>query len=287
MARTSVDCITGRSQGLSPVIPRLLYADTTPEALGYNLAKTWPSAGIISAEAGTVLGSHGMSKDSAMRNLAQLNQLWDGAPLSIDRRTSDSFTVLGARLTMALQIQEVTLRSFIKNTGNLARGTGFMSRFLIAWPESTQGTRLFEEPPETWPHLEVFTNRLISILEMEPNFDNGVLEPQLVGLTTEAKPFWEIFHDRVEQKLRSGSDYFDIKDVASKAADNTARLAAIFHVFEHGISPICKNCLGKAVRIIMWHLNESRRFFGEIALPEEQIKMIKLDTWLITYCVLR
>ena len=34
-----------------------------------------------------------------MRNLAMLNQLWDGASLTIDRRTTESFTVRGARLT--------------------------------------------------------------------------------------------------------------------------------------------------------------------------------------------
>lgn len=53
-----------------PRTPRLLYADATPEALAYNLAKQWPSGGVVSAEAGIVFGSHGMGKDSVMRNLA-------------------------------------------------------------------------------------------------------------------------------------------------------------------------------------------------------------------------
>ena len=61
-----------------PRIPRLLYADATPEALAYGLAKQWPSGGVVSAEAGIVFGSHGMGKDSVMRNLGLLNQLWDG-----------------------------------------------------------------------------------------------------------------------------------------------------------------------------------------------------------------
>ncbi|WP_143032874.1 DUF3987 domain-containing protein, partial [Nitrosomonas eutropha] len=56
----------------------LIYADATPEALANGLAKRWPSSGVVSAEAGIVFGSHGMGKDSVMRNLAMLNQLWDG-----------------------------------------------------------------------------------------------------------------------------------------------------------------------------------------------------------------
>ena len=59
----------------APRIPRLIYADATPEAMAYGLAKQWPSAGVVSAEAGIVFGSHGMAKDSVMRNLAMLNQL--------------------------------------------------------------------------------------------------------------------------------------------------------------------------------------------------------------------
>ena len=35
-----------------------------------------PSGGVISSEAGSVFGSHGMGKESVMRNLAALNQLW-------------------------------------------------------------------------------------------------------------------------------------------------------------------------------------------------------------------
>ncbi|MBX9915828.1 MAG: DUF3987 domain-containing protein [Nitrosomonas sp.] len=81
-----------------PRIPRLLYADTTPEALAYGLAKQWPSAGIMSSEAGVVLGSHGMGKESIMKNLGMLNQLWVGNSLDIDRRTPESLTVRGARL---------------------------------------------------------------------------------------------------------------------------------------------------------------------------------------------
>ena len=127
----------------APRVPRLIYGDTTPEPLAYNLANQWPSGGIVSSEAGTVFGGHGMGGDSAMRNMALLNQLWDGAPLKVDRRSSESFTVRGARLTMGLQVQEVTLRAFFANTKGLARGTGFLARFLVSWPESTQGTRHF------------------------------------------------------------------------------------------------------------------------------------------------
>jgi putative DNA primase/helicase len=39
-----------------PRVPRLILADETPESLAYTLAKQWPSAGLISSEAGVVFG---------------------------------------------------------------------------------------------------------------------------------------------------------------------------------------------------------------------------------------
>jgi putative DNA primase/helicase len=95
--------------------------------------------GLLSSEAGVIFGGHGMSKDAITRNLATLNVLWDAAPLQVDRRGAPPFVLHGARLTIALQVQEPTLRDFFAKSGDLARGTGFLARFLLSWPESTQG----------------------------------------------------------------------------------------------------------------------------------------------------
>ncbi|SCY42366.1 putative DNA primase/helicase [Nitrosospira sp. Nl5] len=269
-----------------PRIPRLLYADATPEALAYGLAKLWPSAGVVSAEAGIVFGSHGMGKDSVMRNLALLNQLWDGASLTIDRRSTESFGVRGARLTMALQVQEATLRSFFDKTGVLARGTGFLARFLVSWPESTQGNRPYTDPPEDWPKLTAFHKRIDEILKITVLVnDAGALSPVPLTLKPDAKAAWEEFHNAIEIELSSGGELYDVRDVASKSADNAARLAVLFQIFEHGVGGAVElDCFECAGRIVAWHLNEARRFFGELALPAELADAARLDTWLIGYC---
>lgn len=221
-----------------------------------------------------------------MRNLALLNILWDGGTLEVGRRTSESFTVRGARLTVALQIQEITLRSFFERSGGLARGTGFLARFLVAWPESTQGFRPFTEAPATWPHLAAFNRRIAEILEQAALIDDdGALTPPMLSLTAEAKAAWVAFHDEIERDLASGGELYDVRDVASKSADNAVRLAALFQSFEHGMGgAIGLECFEGASRIAAWHLNESRRFFGELALPAELAGAARLDTWLIAYC---
>ena len=274
------------AEPVAPRVPRMVLGDETPEHLAWSLAKIWPSAGVISSEAGVVFGSHGMSKDSIMRNLALLNILWDGGELSIGRRTSEPFTVRGARLTVALQIQEATLREFFEKNLTLARGSGFLARFLLTWPESTQGTRRFKEAPKDWPRLEVFNERLLSILKRPVTIDDdGALSPTMLRFTPEAKASWVVFHDAIEEELSSGGELYDVRDVAAKVADNAARLAALFHVFEHGTEgAIGVDSFESASRIVAWHLSESRRFFGELALPVEMADAARLDAWLLEHC---
>jgi putative DNA primase/helicase len=266
-----------------PYIPRLILGDETPENLAFTLAKHWPSAGIVSSEAGVIFGSHGMGKDSVMRNMALNNVLWDGGSLSFGRRTSESFTVNGARLTVALQIQEATLRVFFDRSGGLARGTGFLARFLVAWPQSTQGFRPFTDPPDIWPRLAVFNRRITEILNIPaPLTDQGTLQPFMLTFTPAAKQAWIDFHDALETELRSGGELYDVRDVASKTADNAARIAALFHVFAHGINgAVDVDSFESASCIAAWHLSEARRFFGELDLPLDMANAARLDAWLI------
>lgn len=270
----------------APRVPHLILGDETPEALAHKMRHGWPSAGVLSAEAGVIFGSHAMGRDSVMRNLALLNILWDGGELSIGRKTSESFTLRGARLTAGLQVQEATLAAFFERSGTLARGTGFLARFLLSWPDSTQGFRPFTEAPAHWPHLAAFNRRMEALLNIPPPFqDDGTLAPAVLTMTSEARAAWVGFHDAIEGQLRDGGELREVRDVASKTADNAARLAALFHAFEVGIDrPVSAEAFAGAARVAAWHLNEARRFFGELALPAELADAGRLDAWLLMRC---
>jgi putative DNA primase/helicase len=265
----------------------LIYGDATPEAQAWGLANNWPSGGVLSSEAGAILGSHAMNAESQMRNLAILNLLWDGSAQTFDRRKEGgSFRIDGARFTVGLQVQEPTLRSFFVRTGELARGTGFLARFLVTCPDSTQGSRPFTDAPPTWPALSAFHGRTAAILSNPPPINpEGGLCPTLLTMTPEAKAAWVAYHDAIEVELRAGGELCDVRDVASKSADNAARLAALFHVFEYGtVGAIDADLFQSASRIAAWYLSESRRFFGELALSADVANAARLDAWLVGYC---
>ncbi|WP_054689627.1 YfjI family protein [Desulfosarcina cetonica] len=270
-----------------PRVPRLIIKDDTPERLAQSLSEVWPSAGVISSEGGVSLGGSGMGQDSLIRNLSQLNVLWDGGTIDMGRKTSGSVRVSGARLSMGIQIQEATLRAFFDSTRGLARGTGFLARFLMAWPTSTMGTRMFREPPASWPALNRFNGRIIGLLESPLPWDTGgafAIRPTMLTLSIDAKAAWVAYHDGIERELRTGGELADIRDVSAKSADNAARLAALFHLFNRDGGEISADDMTRGSRIAGWHLSESMRFFNEICLPEGMANAEKLDAWLHEHC---
>jgi putative DNA primase/helicase len=84
--------------------------------------------------------------------------------LAIDRRSKPSFVLRSRRLAFGLMVQPEALRGFLERAGTLPRGTGFIARFLIAWPGSAQGTRAYRPAPEAMPHVGLFEARIRELL---------------------------------------------------------------------------------------------------------------------------
>jgi putative DNA primase/helicase len=276
-----------QSKPKPPYIPELLYADATMEALRRNLATVWPSAGVIADEGGVVFGSHGMTGDAVSRTLSQFNLLWDGKPLKATRQgLAQSLEVDNPRLTIGVMIQEEALREFQNKSGTLARGNGFFARCLLSMPDSTQGSRTFSKAPDSWRAVSEFNRQIKTILNRPAPLDeSGNLRPVLMKFAPDAERAWIEFADQVEAELRFNGDLHQVKDIASKAADNVARLAALFQIFEYGMGDnVTLGCLDAACAIVSWHLHESKRFFNEVALSPELSNLVRLDAWLIRHC---
>ncbi len=138
----------------------------------------------MSAGAGTVFGAHGIGYETILRNLALLNTLGDGSEIAVDRRSKPSFRLRDRRLTFGLMVQLEALRGFLERAGTLPRGNGFIARFLIAWPASTQGTRSYRVAPESMPAVERFGARVRELLEMPlSTHADGGLQPVELALS--------------------------------------------------------------------------------------------------------
>lgn len=182
-------------------------------------------------------------------------------------------------------MQKQTLEDFQSKTGDLARGMGFFARFLVSFPDSTQGTRMFSEAPTSWPLLAKFQRRIEEILNIPlPMTAEYTLTPRLMKLSVEAKKLWVSFHDAIETELRHDGELVDVRDVASKAADNAARMAALFQMLESVDGDVSAEAMLSATKIVAWHLHEARRILPQLNMHTKDKHLIAVDQWLIRHC---
>jgi putative DNA primase/helicase len=106
----------------------------------------------------------------------------------------------------------------------------------------------------------------------------------MLTLAPDVKAVWVAFHNVIEAELLSGHELHELRDVASKTADNAARLAALHHTFTGNIGPIDVEAMESTARVTYWHLTEAKRFLGELAMPAELVNPARLDAWLLDYC---
>src|SRR3954454_3965563 len=119
------------SQGFG-VFRQALMEDVTQKKLAEDIATSWPSSSLWSDEGGTVVGSHGMSEERAMRFLSLLNKLWDGSSFDQRRIGRGHVHIEGRRFTVSLMMQSAVLKKLVGVDGGAARGTGALAWFLIA-----------------------------------------------------------------------------------------------------------------------------------------------------------
>lgn len=262
---------------------KMLRQDDTSEALVSHLTK-YPVAAFISSEAGVIFGGHSMKAESVKRNLALLNQLWDGGPVNEGRVGRGETYIESVRVTMGLMVQPDVLESFTHKTEGLARGIGFFARFLFSHPESTQGMRYYKEP-ESLPALESFQQKVTFLLQLQAAHDElGRLVSREVRFDAEAQDAWVRFHDEVEELIGGDGEYSTIKDVASKAAENAARLACCLHVFVSADGPqrdIERGTMDAACSLMRWYLDEAVRFGRKAEITSEMRNAELLEIWLV------
>jgi hypothetical protein len=263
---------------VAPLLPELFFEDVTQEALALQLAEGWPSASLWSDEGALVLNSHSMQNNNA-KFVALLNRLWDGKPFTSHRKTSKNLTVANRRLTVSLMLQPIILQQMLSKSDGVNRQSGFMARSLMAFPDSSMGERFYQEPPESQEALLNFHQRIIECLDESLTLDiNGCHEIPILDFSNPAKAAWISFFNEVEADL--SDKWYSIKDFASKAAENTARLSALFHLFSGKDGQISREVMEQAIEIIRWHLCETRRIFYAKPKSNLHVDTIKLLSWI-------
>ena len=263
-----------------PLLPTLYFEDATQEALANHLAQGWPSASLWSDEAGIIIGSHSMQAN-ATRFVALLNRLWDGKTFTAHRKTSKSFSIEDRRLTVNLMMQPLLLEQLSSMSSGVHRQSGFLARCLMAYPSSSMGSRFYQEPPTRFEHLDEYSNRIHDCLQHSRSLTkNGCHDLPILRLSPSAKKNWIQFFNHTESGVSKQGQWSNIKDFASKAPENAARLAALFNLFNGQESDVTADNMDSAIAIIEWHLQETRRILSIEPKTNHVKNAQKLIDWL-------
>ena len=270
-----------------PRVPRLLRLDETPENLAWVLAREWPAAGgdVRRGRSRARRACHGEGLHHAQSGVAE-------HPVGMAVRCPSD----GARPSHSRCKGPVSRSPYRFRKPRCGASLSAPAGLLVApdsWPAFCSPG---QSPPRgsacSWSHPPTGRGCRHSISvslsywnSRRPLTSTGHSHPSSSRSDPNAKRVWIRFHDDVERQLCTDGELADVRDVASKAADNAARLAALFHAVESGpTGAVGPKTLEDAARVVAWHLNEARRVCGDLTLPPELTDAERLDRWLVNYC---
>ena len=269
----------------APILPLRFTEDPTAEGLFKLLASSQPSVGIYSDEGASAIGGHALSKDSALRTMAMWCKLWDGSNLTRVRAGDGVSAIYGRRMSMHIQAQPEVMDKLLSDP--MANGQGFLARCLVAYPESTIGSRIITnfDNAEYAPELKRLYAKLKELFEAEPRLIEGTrqeLDPIVLPLDQDAINMAMNGVNNFERLMKSGNDLCELTDRTSKALENACRIAGILAVIEGGMATrsIKAGHLANGLVLMQWYLAETLRIRGTALIPPEVRHAEMLINWL-------
>lgn len=272
--------------GLPPTPPRspaMLLSDTTTEGITRFFEEGGRSAAIFSSEGGILLGGHAMRAENKLRTGAAISLLWDGEPIKRVRASGPPQIYFGRRVSLHLMVQPGVADEFLGD--EQLRDQGLISRLLLAWPDSVIGYReVSSEPVRTSAELQAYYDRINSLLELEPptrSDDADQLDPRRLSLSPSARALLVEYAQAVENAQRPKEEFASITGVASKSAEQAARIAGVLTLFANvEATEVSESEMKDGIILAMWHLKEAKRILDVPETSQLLKKAQKLVDWL-------
>ncbi|MBB1493303.1 DUF3987 domain-containing protein [Paracoccus sp. MC1854] len=255
-------------------------SDPTVHGLFRILSRT-PSAGLLSDEAGSFLGSYAMKPSQAQQTFGTFNSLWDGKRIRLARAKEE--TVLhGRRMALHLMMQPAVAEKLIGDP--MAEGIGFLPRCLIVEPESTIGTRRITTFPESQPPAERSRERLVELLSKELPIrepETFELAPRRLPLSIEAREALVTAADEIERDQARGNKLESVRAFASKTAENACRIAGVLAMWrDPNADKVEAEDMESGLGLASYYLDEAQRLMGRSALDADLRMADELRIWL-------
>ncbi|HEQ1858313.1 TPA: DUF3987 domain-containing protein [Providencia alcalifaciens] len=244
-----------KSEPKHPKRLTLIYEDITLKALVEGLGEH-PEAGIISDEAVTFF------KGDLKNNPGLLNKAWDNELFDF-RRADHEIYQIKPRLTFSLMSQPDIFNDYINKNINIARGSGFLSRFIFCNVSKNTSSSIVPINKNNKKYLSNFYERMKTLIDAsKEKLKNGDESKVQFNISEEVLQRWNDYRNDIKLKTLENSEWEHIRDIALKASSNLLRISAILqYIAQEEPHEISNVALTNSINIINWHLEQACRIF--------------------------
>jgi len=209
-----------------PKAVTFLFGDTSPLALKRGLLD-YPAACVHSTDAMSIL------RGALFKEKTLLCELFSGDTHYFDRN-GRLIPLHDKRLCVSAHSQPQRTLGLLRDAGEDFRDSGLAARMTVCYiTNSTQGERTYDSIVIPTTARDRFSERMRHLLEVtkraarRPNFKRRRLK-----LSPEAAREYLAYANWIEQEMRPGGRFQDMRDYANRLADKIGRLATALHLFE-------------------------------------------------------
>ncbi|MGN0575185.1 MAG: YfjI family protein [Ruminococcus sp.] len=260
---------------------RLNVNDVTPEALAWEMFLQGGRIGVMDDE-GSVFDVLSGLYSGGSTNINIFLKAYDGSNYTIIRRTREDIELKNPLLTMGIMTQPEHFSEAVSN--RQFSGRGFIHRFLFSFPESRAGFQSFNSKSIS-TEIQGKYAELINRLLRKPYPD----KLPVIGCDSEAYTLLSDYFNHIQEEMREGGVFGNLKEWASKQFARCLKVAGILHLCEHEpAEQINGQTAINAVSIAVWCENQAlKAFSGAIADSHEvrdakyilsKLKCINKDT---------
>jgi hypothetical protein len=241
--------------------PYMLASDATVQGIIKGFLTGWPSQGIFTAEGATMLCGWGMAAEQRASISANLNKLWDGEPVSVQRGMSGRIQLFNRRFCAHWMIQPDAAQEALTDPG--LSSIGLWPRFMVSWPEPLPPRKYRRY--EFWndPIVKGFWSRCKQMLrEQQITEDGECREFRTIRLSDPARQILVETFERMEQARDPAHPLHSVKPFAVRLCELACRNAGVLAAYA-GEDIISAERMKNGIALAGYSLDTWRGIFGQ------------------------
>jgi len=265
-----------------PALPQIIADDVTLEALGSRLAEQGGRLAIISSECGFLVTAAG--RYSSNPDLSVPLKAHAGDRYRVDRMGRATEFVDRPALTLVMMVQPGVLAAAASNTA--FHDSGFLARFLFAFPPSRLGRRAVDPAPLDPATVAAYGARITKVVRALRKAE----QVQTLTLNGAADALRLDYARQIERKLGPNGELAHVRSWAGKIVGATVRIAGLLHLLQHGTTEdtITAESMRGAVTLGEYFTAHALHAFDEMAARGDNLELARRTVALIgrnpTFC---